>query len=107
MSSDTLMVVGSGLIAIIAIVVALVATLRGKPVTPVVAPVEKKAADEAQKKIEAAEVKEVVDIQKAKDDHDEITENVVVGQKKEADKLGDDGKAVNDFLKDIGKKVQS
>lgn len=99
-------VAGGGFVAIIAIIFAVLSALRAKPTPPAPSPVEKKQEEIAEKKIDEAKVVEERTITQAKDDHDKVVTDVITKEEKQVDKA-DDGKAVNDFLKDIGSQVKS
>ena len=106
MNDNTPYVLGGGLIAIIGIIMAVFAAIRTKPSTDVIIPVYKKESDIAQKKIDDAKVKEVEDTAKAKENHDNVVSEVIKVEEKRAEQV-DDGKALNDFLKNIGGKIKS
>lgn len=106
MSDSTPLIVGGGLVAIIGIILAIIGVLKPKPTAPVPQPVEKQAEEVADKKIEEAREKEVVDVKKAQEDHDKVLSEVLDKEEKQVDKAAN-GQAVNDFLKDIGSKVRS
>jgi len=110
MNADTPYVIGGGLIAIIGLIMAMFAALRTKggptPVVPVAGPVEKEAAEVADKKITEAKKQETLEIEKATGEHHKVIVEVLKKEEKRVEEV-DDGKAVNDFLKDVGKKVQT
>jgi len=96
----------------VGLVMALVRLFLPRGVT-VVAPelsgadtVDKKAGDQATRRIEVAEVKKEVAIAQIAREHREVLMNLTAEQMAKASELGEDPVALNNYLLDVGKKMR-
>lgn len=67
---------------------------------------EKKASDQATRRVEVAEVKKEVAIAKIAKEHREVLMNLTAEQMATASKLGEDPVALHNYLLDVGKKMR-